>query len=102
MTPFSRATLAALLAGIMLVMPVNAGKQQHRYQRNHAHHSVKHHVKKIHRRPALKPIVQAVVDISTQTMTVSVNGSFYSSWRVSTGRKGYNTPRGSFRVSRMA
>ncbi|WP_119268488.1 L,D-transpeptidase [Taklimakanibacter deserti] len=37
------------------------------------------------------------IDISSQTMFVSVNGWPYASWRVSTARRGYWTPRGSFR-----
>lgn len=37
------------------------------------------------------------IDISSQTMSVSVNGSHYANWRVSTARRGYWTPRGSFR-----
>ena len=41
------------------------------------------------------------VDVSKQTMTVSENGQVVHSWRVSTGRKGYNTPRGSYRPTRM-
>ena len=45
--------------------------------------------------------VVARVDISKQTMTVSENGQVVYSWRVSTGRKGYNTPRGSYRPTRM-
>jgi lipoprotein-anchoring transpeptidase ErfK/SrfK len=45
--------------------------------------------------------VVARVDVSKQTMTVSENGQVVHSWRVSTGRKGYNTPRGSYRPTRM-
>jgi lipoprotein-anchoring transpeptidase ErfK/SrfK len=41
--------------------------------------------------------VSVRIDISRQTMTVAVNGSPYGSWRVSTARRGYWTPRGSFR-----
>jgi lipoprotein-anchoring transpeptidase ErfK/SrfK len=37
------------------------------------------------------------IDISRQTMSVSVNGWHYAHWRVSTARRGYWTPRGSFR-----
>jgi lipoprotein-anchoring transpeptidase ErfK/SrfK len=37
------------------------------------------------------------IDISRQTMTVSVDGWRYANWRVSTARRGYWTPRGSFR-----
>ena len=41
--------------------------------------------------------VVAVVDVSTQRMTVTVDGAFYAVWKVSTARRGYYTPRGSFR-----
>lgn len=45
--------------------------------------------------------VVARIDISKQTMTVSENGKFLYSWRVSTARKGYRTPRGNFRPTRL-
>jgi len=41
--------------------------------------------------------VVAVVDISTQRMYVTVDGGAYAVWKVSTARRGYYTPRGSFR-----
>jgi lipoprotein-anchoring transpeptidase ErfK/SrfK len=41
--------------------------------------------------------VVAVVHISTQQMTVTVDGGPYAVWKVSTARRGYYTPRGSFR-----
>lgn len=41
--------------------------------------------------------VSVRIDISSQTMSVSVNGWPYASWRVSTARSGYWTPRGAFR-----
>jgi lipoprotein-anchoring transpeptidase ErfK/SrfK len=41
--------------------------------------------------------IEAVVDISTQRMYVTVNGGPYAVWKVSTARRGYYTPRGSFR-----
>jgi lipoprotein-anchoring transpeptidase ErfK/SrfK len=41
--------------------------------------------------------VSVRIDISSQTMSVSVNGWPYAYWRVSTARSGYWTPRGSFR-----
>jgi lipoprotein-anchoring transpeptidase ErfK/SrfK len=40
--------------------------------------------------------VVAVVDVSTQRMTVTVDGASYAVWKVSTARRGYYTPRGSF------
>ncbi len=45
--------------------------------------------------------IVARVDVSKQTMTVSENGHVVYSWRVSTARSGYNTPRGSYRPTRM-
>jgi lipoprotein-anchoring transpeptidase ErfK/SrfK len=38
----------------------------------------------------------AKVDISTQTMVVSQNGVVKYKWPVSTGRKGYSTPTGTY------
>jgi lipoprotein-anchoring transpeptidase ErfK/SrfK len=46
--------------------------------------------------PALAK-VSVAIDISTQTMRVSVNGFYYATWKVSTARPGYYTPRGNFR-----
>ena len=48
------------------------------------------------------PAVNVVVDISSQTMSVKVNGWYYGRWKVSTARSGYYTPRGTFRVQRTA
>lgn len=45
--------------------------------------------------------VVAKIDISRQTMTVTEDGNVLYSWAVSTARKGYRTPRGSFRPVRM-
>ncbi len=42
--------------------------------------------------------VVARVDLSSQRMTVSVNGRHYGTWKVSTGRRGFSTPRGSWRA----
>lgn len=41
--------------------------------------------------------IVANIDLSRQVMTVTVDGARYAQWRVSTGRKGYGTPTGSFR-----
>jgi lipoprotein-anchoring transpeptidase ErfK/SrfK len=41
--------------------------------------------------------VSVSIDISSQTMRVSVDGDHYATWKVSTGRPGYRTPRGNFR-----
>lgn len=43
----------------------------------------------------------AKVDISQQTMTVIKNGRVIRRWPVSTGRRPYRTPIGSFRPTRM-
>jgi len=43
----------------------------------------------------------ARVSVSSQTMTVSKQGRVIHTWRVSTARKGYSTPRGSWRPTRM-
>ncbi len=43
----------------------------------------------------------ASVDLSSQTMTVSRYGVVIHVWKVSTARKGYVTPRGSWRPTRM-
>jgi lipoprotein-anchoring transpeptidase ErfK/SrfK len=41
------------------------------------------------------------VRIATQRMIVSVKGAPVYTWSVSTGRKGFRTPTGSYRVQRM-
>jgi lipoprotein-anchoring transpeptidase ErfK/SrfK len=48
------------------------------------------------------PAVNVVIDISSQSMSVKVNGWPYGKWKVSTARPGYYTPRGVFRVQRTA
>ncbi len=45
--------------------------------------------------------VVAKIDISSQKMYVYVNGKVRYSWPVSTARRGYRTPIGSFRPTRM-
>lgn len=52
-------------------------------------------------KPASAASVVARVDISKQTMRVYVNGYQRYSWRVSTGRGRYRTPRGRFRPTVM-
>jgi lipoprotein-anchoring transpeptidase ErfK/SrfK len=42
------------------------------------------------------------VDRATQTMDVSVDGASAYRWPVSTGRRGFGTPAGTFRPQRMA
>jgi lipoprotein-anchoring transpeptidase ErfK/SrfK len=43
----------------------------------------------------------ANVDISTQTMTVTYGGRVVNRWSVSTAGRGYRTPTGSYRPTRM-
>lgn len=43
----------------------------------------------------------ARVDVGTQTMTVEKHGRVIYRWKVSTARKGYVTPRGTWRPTRM-
>jgi lipoprotein-anchoring transpeptidase ErfK/SrfK len=43
----------------------------------------------------------AQVDVASQTMTVSKHGRVIHVWKVSTARKGYVTPRGSWRPTRL-
>jgi L,D-transpeptidase catalytic domain len=57
---------------------------------------------KRHREPLAPPAVVVNIDISSQSMSVRVNGWPYGYWAVSTARAGYHTPRGSYRVQRMA
>lgn len=45
--------------------------------------------------------IVAKIDISSQKMRVYVNGKAKYSWPVSTARRGYRTPIGSFRPTRM-
>ncbi|MGF9563489.1 L,D-transpeptidase [Neorhizobium sp. JUb45] len=46
--------------------------------------------------PAAASNLIANISLSTQTMTVSENGSVRYQWKVSTARKGYVTPQGSW------
>lgn len=43
----------------------------------------------------------ASIDLSRQVMTVSINGRHAYSWPVSSGRRGYRTPTGSYRPGTM-
>jgi lipoprotein-anchoring transpeptidase ErfK/SrfK len=45
--------------------------------------------------------VEARVDIASQRMIVKVDGEVRHVWKVSTGRKGFATPRGAYRPGRM-
>jgi lipoprotein-anchoring transpeptidase ErfK/SrfK len=43
----------------------------------------------------------ARIDVSKQIMTVSENGAVLYHWKVSTARKGYRTPRGTYSPTRL-
>ncbi len=45
--------------------------------------------------------VRVIIDRSSQSMKVYVNGYFHHQWPVSTGRRGYRTPSGTFRPKRL-
>ena len=45
--------------------------------------------------------VRVTTDLSSQTMVVRVNGVVRHRWRVSSGKKGYRTPTGTYRPGRM-
>ncbi len=51
--------------------------------------------------PGLAAKLEARVDVSSQTMTVSKYGRVIYRWKVSTARRGYVTPRGSWRPTRL-
>lgn len=46
--------------------------------------------------------VRVFIDKRAQQMRVYVNGSLHDTWPVSTGRRGFGTPSGSFRPQRLA
>lgn len=50
---------------------------------------------------ALASRLNVVVDLSTQTMRVESDGRPIHRWSVSTARKGYRTPTGTFRPQRL-
>lgn len=51
--------------------------------------------------PALSAAIEARVDLSEQRMMVYENGSLRHSWPVSTARRGYVTPTGTYGPTRM-
>lgn len=51
--------------------------------------------------PASAAAVNATIDLSDQRMYVSIGNQHMYTWAVSTARKGYRTPTGTFRPTRM-
>lgn len=50
----------------------------------------------------LMPTLHARIDLTQQRMTVSADGKTLHSWKISSGRDGYETPTGTFRPQWMA
>jgi len=46
--------------------------------------------------------VEARIDLSEQSMEVYVDGWYYASWKVSTARRGYHTPTGTYKPKWLA
>jgi len=59
-------------------------------------------IKKKHHAVRPPPAVVAHIDVSTQTLSLSVDGFPTAYWPVSTAGVGYHTPRGTFYVQRLA
>jgi lipoprotein-anchoring transpeptidase ErfK/SrfK len=58
--------------------------------------------KRIARARQISPnVVRISVDISQQRMTVMQGGRMVGNWAISSGRKGFETPRGRYRIGRM-
>ena len=51
--------------------------------------------------PALAATVEARIDLSQQKMKVYRNGRLKYTWKISSGRRGYTTPTGSYSPKRM-
>ena len=50
---------------------------------------------------AARATIDIAIDKNTQQMSVAVDGAQRYTWPVSTGRPGYDTPNGTFKVNRM-
>lgn len=51
--------------------------------------------------PVHAAVIEAKIDLSEQKMRVYKHGRLHHVWRVSTARRGYRTPTGSWRPTRM-
>ena len=51
--------------------------------------------------PAEAARVTATVDLSAQLMYVSVGNTHAYTWKISSGRKGFRTPTGTYKPTRM-
>ncbi len=104
-----KAVGAAVLGFVLLLSPAQAQNwfQSHYWEHApHKHHFVKTHGKRHGAHhvggSSLPPVVVAHVNISSQTLTLDVNGWPEGRWAISSARPGYHTPRGSYRVTRTA
>ncbi len=75
-----KAVVAMSTAAMLFSVPANASK----------------------RSTKIEPVVEVEISISQQSMSVDVHGFNYANWDVSTARDGYYTPRGRYRVQRIA
>lgn len=50
---------------------------------------------------ALAAKLNALIDLSSQTLTVQLDGNRLYVWKISSGRKGYRTPIGTFSPKRL-
>jgi hypothetical protein len=98
-----RAVAAAAVCIALFLSPANAGNwfQSHAWLSGVGQDEILI-AKKRHGLHAGGAIVVAHVDISTQTLTLEVNGWPEGRWAISSARPGYHTPRGSFGVTRTA
>lgn len=51
--------------------------------------------------PAMAGAIKVTVDLSSQTMIVTVDGVREYNWAVSTGKRGHRTPTGTYHPQRM-
>jgi lipoprotein-anchoring transpeptidase ErfK/SrfK len=90
------------LFGFLVAVSFFTEESSARANHSRFHHKVhKYHVKR-RRPPPPPPVVVAQINVSSQTMSVNVDGWPEGYWQVSTASGKYHTPRGSFRVQRMA
>ena len=75
-----------ILAAIMLVVAANSAEARLHKLRS----------------PRQPPIVMVHITVSNQSIYVTVNGFPTAAWQVSTAGPRYHTPRGTFRVQRVA
>ncbi len=97
--------LAAIFFGVpanLMAMPsINPDKLVKPNSKTIAKSSLKPTAAKI-RPQAPRSTLRATIDLTRQRMTVVANGKRLYQWKISSGRSGFETPRGSFRPGWMA